>query len=461
MKERTIAQALAALFAIYGVIAVALLATTIPPFQNPDEPAHLMRAEQIARGGIWGRHVTFRMPNGSEFRTSGGLADPALLQAASPFWPIFQHPDVRAIRAMWAPDVHWSDALTPAQFNNTALYPPIFYIPAAIGVAIGRAADLSVVRTLTLARLLTGAASVAVGTIAIAAARGLAVWLFAILTLPMSLACMASAAQDGLLITSAALAAVLLLRLRCERRARAAAVLVVLTMVLGAVGAARPPYIGLALLPLAARAAPLGSRILAAAAVLLIVGAWSATAMMTAYAPFVIIGADPQGQIASLIRDPPAVASIARDTLVGHWREYATGFVGSLGWQDLAFSAWYYDAAFAALAAGLAAAMLRPRDEGAGARASLLVLLGVLISAAAIFGIEYLSWTPPGAPGVEGVQGRYFLPLALVAGLALPALGGGRGLARFRSALLLAVSTFPVVSIVETMRGIVGRYYLQ
>ena len=43
----------------------------------------------------------------------------------------------------------------------------------------------------------------------------------------------------------------------------------------------------------------------------------------------------------------------------------------------------------------------------------ILVLLGLLFSVAAIFGAMYLKWTSPGMGYVEGVQGRYFLPLII------------------------------------------------
>ena len=56
-------------------------------------------------------------------------------------------------------------------------------------------------------------------------------------------------------------------------------------------------------------------------------------------------------------------------------------------------------------------------------------------------------------------QGRYFLPLALVTGIALPAFGSARWM-RWRHALILAVIAFPVVTLGTVMRAIAQRYYL-
>ncbi len=70
-------------------------------------------------------------------------------------------------------------------------------------------------------------------------------------------------------------------------------------------------------------------------------------------------------------------------------------------------------------------------------------------------------WTPVGAPSIEGVQGRYFLPpLMFAVGLAvieLPLAGNyGRLL---RAGLTVALVLFPIVAFAATLRAIVGRYY--
>ena len=45
---------LAAAFVLYGLAATAFLAINMPPFQNPDEPNHFLRAAQLADGGLVG-----------------------------------------------------------------------------------------------------------------------------------------------------------------------------------------------------------------------------------------------------------------------------------------------------------------------------------------------------------------------------------------------------------------------
>jgi uncharacterized membrane protein len=86
--------------------------------------------------------------------------------------------------------------------------------------------------------------------------------------------------------------------------------------------------------------------------------------------------------------------------------------------------------------------------------------VGVFLSIAAVFGIQYLTYTPPGHATIEGIQGRYFLPIALVGTTLLPAFGNVR-MARIENWLLLFVVVFPLVSLTVVMRAVILRYYLQ
>lgn len=75
------------------------------------------------------------------------------------------------------------------------------------------------------------------------------------------------------------------------------------------------------------------------------------------------------------------------------------------------------------------------------------------------FLLEYLTWTPVGQAWVVGVQGRYFLPVAMFLPFMLPAMRNGlpAGNARLPR---VALATFPIVSGVVTIVSVVRRYYL-
>src|SRR5580698_10243083 len=81
--EDSLARRIAAAFVIYGLLATVLLAVNVPPFQNPDEPTHLLRAAQVA-DGVWvGSRVMFADPDGRHYLQGGGNYDPAMLRVAS------------------------------------------------------------------------------------------------------------------------------------------------------------------------------------------------------------------------------------------------------------------------------------------------------------------------------------------------------------------------------------------
>jgi uncharacterized membrane protein len=459
--DGTSARLLACAFALYGLVAVGLLAVNIPPFQNVDEPTQFLRAAQLADGRLVGTRFTLAFSGGPERIWGGGPVDAALGTAFVPFDPVIFHPETKVTRSMWNPPVHWTNTRVPMVFPNTAVTPPLFYAPAALGIVIGRARDMPVVQTLTLSRLMTGVTAVTVAAAAIACAGGAAIWLFAILTLPMSLSLLASPAQDALLLACSALAGALLVRALRGPNDCNPALLSALTISLILVGTARPPYGALALLPLAVTAASCRARLIAAAAIAVGVLGWSGIAAATALTNAGdFLGADPAAQWAKLRDDPFLFPRAFWNTLNLYWPGYLEGFLGRPGWLDVALPPIYLRAAQWMLAIAAVAAALGIKGKPVGTGSRLVVIAGTLSAALGLFGIEYLTWTVPGNPTIDGIQGRYFLPLAMAGTALLPALGHTRLAALYRP-LALAVAIFPVVSLAVVMRAVVLRYYLQ
>src|SRR5258705_2366288 len=67
---------LAAAFVLYGLVATVFLAINMPPFQNPDEPNHFLRAAQLADGRLLGTRFSTTGADGLPHLTSGGVAGP-------------------------------------------------------------------------------------------------------------------------------------------------------------------------------------------------------------------------------------------------------------------------------------------------------------------------------------------------------------------------------------------------
>ena len=439
------ARWLAQVFAAYATVAIPVLAVLMPPFQAADELTHVERANQIAHGGLLATHYAGN-------QTSGGVVDSGIEQAEQPFDPIRFHPERKRTRAMTdvAAVTGWG-TLETRSFPNTALYPPVLYFPAASGQFIARHAGLSVLHGLLLSRLLDGLVSAALGAVALALSDAAAPFLFALLTLPMSLSLDASVTQDGPLIAVAALAAVLLRRV-AERRH--GPLLASVALLLAVTATARPAYLPLCLLPLLPPALPMTVRFAAAGAAVLAVVAWTSVAERITLLHSATIQVSAQMQALSL--HPLVAATLVRTTLHTQLVEgcpYCREFVGVLGWLDTPLPNSYVALAAVVLLATLA--MSRPAAPLVGRRPRMVAASLVLGAVVAVFVLQYLSWSPIGGPAVDGVQGRYFLPVAPFLLLLLP---GSR--ARQPGWAWVALCCFPALSIVVTLRAIVFRYYL-
>jgi len=195
---------LAALFCVYGLLAVLGIALLMPPFQAADELAQFERADQLSLGVL--------VATQTNDASSGGRIDRAIAEAGTIFDWLRFHPERKVARSMLesARSVRWSGQ-EEKSFPNTAIYPPFLYGPSAIGIATGRLLHWSIPDTLILARLISGLASVAVAACAIRYAGHAAPFLFTLLCLPMPLALFAATSQDGPMIALAAVGSAALL----------------------------------------------------------------------------------------------------------------------------------------------------------------------------------------------------------------------------------------------------------
>jgi len=344
---------------------------------------------------------------------------------------------------MYAP-MDWGGRVE-AGFPNTAIYPPVFYLPAAAALAAARIMNLSVLHGLILARLAGGAAAIIAGTVAIALAEDAALWIFAILLLPMSLGLTASLSQDALMLAATALAVVVCRRATMPRELIAAALLFAL------VAMARPPYAAFALLLLRAPL-PLGHRwaaVLFVAAATVCWGLLAAPRMQFSHG-----GIDPAAQLRHLMIAPWQIPVLLAATWQTSHLGLLIGFIGSLGWQDVNLPGWYDRVACMVLAVALLSflAGVQWRD-----RAVLLVPAAILAACGLVALVEYLTWSDVAAPRIEGLQGRYFLAPALLVA-ALP-VAGRRKLPWIGVAETVAW-LFPVLSIAVVINAIRVRYYV-
>jgi uncharacterized membrane protein len=121
-------------------------------------------------------------------------------------------------------------------------------------------------------------------------------------------------------------------------------------------------------------------------------------------------GVFPEEQMALILQDPVNYLMVIARTFGSQWLGHMKGFVGKLGH----FGPELPVAAGALHVFVLSLSALGAGKEGVniGAREKLIASAIVLLSTLSFITPLYLTWTPLGGSVIEGVQGRYFMPLA-------------------------------------------------
>jgi hypothetical protein len=423
---------LALIFLLLAAPLLLLQAMLIPPGYAPDEPDHAARAESLLHGAILGLRGEGGGIGGSKGVVAGVLADPAIAFADQAIQP-------GGAKVMTRADL---DRLLAIR-SSVAPYFPAFYLPQAAGMALVRLAGGPPLLAIYAGRLAAAIGYVVLGTLALATAmRGTAL-LFVTLSLPMTLWLAATLNQDGLMIATACLVAALLTRVdpgpAGAPRLWAAAGLALILL-------AKPPYAPLAamlLLPLrgSGTRAVVGRAALAVLTVLpalawsvLLVRHVSAAVPMPPYAPGPLYpglpgtmfhGTDLAAQLRVLIEPPSNLLSLPIRSAWAQAPEKLRQMVGGLGNLDISllgplYQAWDLALAAAVLATSFGSVTARPRADGPGRGLAALAVLGCVVL---IYLTLYLSWTPVGLDHVEGVQGRYALPVLPFLAFCLPRIG--------------------------------------
>ncbi|HEX5760205.1 MAG TPA: DUF2142 domain-containing protein [Thermoanaerobaculia bacterium] len=449
----TPARLLAATCGIAGTV----LCFLTPPFMVADEPAHFFRASALSRGQLG----ALERPDGA-----GAVLPASLGELVDELWTGMPgHPerkvDPRAIRRLLERPLE-PQRTAFRDFRTAAQYPFVPYLPQAAGLALGRLAGATPLAGFYLARL----ANLLAGTLLLLlAVRQLPAcrWFAAMAaTTPMALTTLASVSADVatlgaafvLIATTAklALAPAAAIRRRDAALLLAAAVLLCLTKLTYAPLALAP-----AILPRERR--PRGPRGRAfAAAYVAAVALASAASLATVLSLDLSIrpgsAADRAAQLRAAAREPLRVAGVVAADAIEHGPRYAAQLVGvQLGWLDTRLPWWLVEAYLALLLALLALDGAPRPSLRLGQRAGLAALAAAAV--AATIASQYMTFTPFRADFVEGVQGRYFLPLLPAAGLALhrPRRGGPP------AALPWLLAAWTALAVAVTLRAIVHRYY--
>lgn len=427
------------LLLLTGLPTALLLAFAVPLGHVPDERYHVLRADSLLYGVVIGHRQSL-----DGHPAAGVLADPAMTSVITlPERPDDLSPqpmnDAMAARARAVP---WN--INPVFVRDEAMagYQPLPYLPAAVAIAGVRMAGGSPFAAFHAARLANLMAFFLIGVLSLGVTRSGHAVMATVLLLPMTLSLAASCSQDGLLIACTALACACLTRaadrLAGPRWAARA------SMLLAVVIASKPPYAPLALLLLVPLRRPLTMRLLLSALPLLAAGVWTIAELHWAAVPpwrgpalagpfwpgprtASFEGPDFSAQLSVLASSPSLSVTLPIRAMLGGSNWLLHQAIGVLDYLCIVLPRGLYAVWFLALPAAIAADCLASQGM-AGLRHRDRVFVAALIATTA-FAISlalYVQWTPVGMPWIAGLQGRYFLPLALALSIAVPGLGGSR-----------------------------------
>ena len=379
-----------------------------------DEDAHFLRAYQVSEGGL----VSYKSPDGT---SCGGLLPQSLADAIAnmPVGVIF-HPEVKYDTSYIFASLRKPLNLgrrSFLDFKNTALYSPVPYLPQALGIAVGRAFGLPAVALMYCGRIANLFICMNLLTLAI---RIFPVqrWALSLSVLvPMSLFQLASLSADGPTIALAFIYIAMVWRLALIKDQLPTRPYIITLTIIGVALAltktAYLPVVGL-ILVVPSHKYPTGllRKIKVSAAILgasvATVGIWTIVAK-SLYIPK-LSDVNPDLQMA-FVREHPgdflnALGNTVRVYGIAHFSQMFGKF---LGWLDAKIPYVYLRPiilGILVLAISESPVDALPQWWARVWSWLLWIATGVLTGL-----LLFLSWTKIGANLIEGIQGRYFLPI--------------------------------------------------
>lgn len=413
---------------IVGVLTVLSMVFITPPFQTPDEPQHFFRAYQVSEGTALSE-VHDGMSGGTlpaslqafvvHFLGSTDVKGSNLMHAYRPVRPTpfaltFAPPD---------PPLDFNQRKF-LNFSGLSFYSPMAYTGAAIGMAAGRLAGVGTRTMFYMGRAANGLLALVILYFALRlfpVGRELMAF---IALMPMPIFLDGSCSPDALILATAFLYIALTLN------RIAAGIWSITDSVIAILSAAtfctiKPVYTPMLMLGfLGVFYTTKRALVIKQQAVVLIVTMAATLLWLRLSSPAMVsVRSDINvpAQMASMVSAPFHYLQIVVGTVWSH-HFYYMQFVGRFGWLTITLPLVAY------MLPGVALVATWGSEQRAHAfRPNVFVWYSVAIIAMSAFLLLtalYLTWTPVGAGAVEGIQGRYFLPLAPLAAMSFLVVSG-------------------------------------
>jgi uncharacterized membrane protein len=414
---------------------VLIFVFTIPLLWGSDETSHIGRVYQITHGYIFS-HAVHDKTSYSSYGFGGTI--PATLRSVVDYvnidFNVNNNQHISGVKWVDHPEDYDRFAALPLSgpevqynFSNTAIYSPVSYIPSILGLKLAEIGRLHIGPAIYLTRVFDLLFYVAVVAYALYCLRELrAKWLiFVTALIPSAVFQAATINADAVTNALAFVVVGLTMKAMLIRRTLGRAEFIGLLVCTFLLPVVKPSYLFISFLPLIVplRSVPWQryNQWMIPAALLLGLVAYSLWQYKTRYlsnaVKYIIAGVvpwwqniDSAGQIHYVVHHPFAFALAFIRSLLINDNFYFNGLFGRLGFSFVQVPALSILSSLTAIIGSILTAETFSRTKkGIG------LLGGVFIfSLLAVFGTCYLTISAVGMSTIEGVQGRYLLPVVPV-----------------------------------------------
>ncbi len=396
-------------FLCLGLLLGTLYLLISPPFQIPDEQTHFWRAYQVSEG---------KLISSKQGDIAGGLIPRSLfvLPEKSGLFEVRFNPKAKITvqQILDAGKIPLErEKKMFVGFSNVVPYPPIPYLPQAIGISFGKVFDAHPLVLMYLGRFSNLCSSLVLVALAI---RYIPIqkWTICLIALmPISIAEMASLSADSLTNSLSWLFIALVFHyalLDKQLKQKDKLIILGVSVALSLVKLSYLPMLALLVLIPYKKIGTKRDYILylsgVFALVLILAGSWSIL-VREVYVPETWTGGNPDEQIKFILSTPLFFISLIFSTLLDKGINYLQ-MLGNLGWLDTPLPDYLMRFWWGVLL--LVALIDNTENITLSWRQKSIIILVIAIVCFAILGLLYICCTPPGGEYFH-TQGRYFLPI--------------------------------------------------
>lgn len=384
------------------------------PFQSPDEFAHFYRAYQVSDGKLVCEH--YNGQNGAYVPESLIQSDIVQYSQRVPFHTNVRFNSHDIISSLSIP-LNKKDIIF-ISIPNTASYNPIVYLPASIGIGIGKMFNLSPLVLMYMGRICNLVFSITLFYFSIRNIPNKKILLVLFGLMPMLLYQSATLSADSVTNCLAVFLISYFIRLTQQVKENISRKEIIFMFCLVAiVSVTKQVYFVLSLLYFVIPEKKFENKrqYLVIGTLIFLLSIFTNLLWMKVSGAGNVLStggvASPKDQVIYVLYHPIFCIKTIIRTIEVNYKFYFQSFIGVLGWLDTILPDYLINSyAFLLIAAGAFS-----KNEKIIKRRTkvIIVLVAILISLLVILAL-YVTFTAVGKPIVDGVQGRYFIPSALL-----------------------------------------------